>query len=166
MKEYPRTQSGTQPEYLYEGYRSSIRRAPLQPLIQVPHKLSELTGPLYGHNLIGESDNDLTRRADPAEASESSSPDACSMKTARVRAQLWSSVAERNSSGRYRHGDSHAPLDRDFPGAGAQYRRRRAATAFVPSSLAPIHGAIIQRLEAGATFFSLLAQGLLSRLVT
>src|SRR5436190_11860157 len=66
MKEYPRTQPGTQPEYLYEGYRSSVRRAPLQPLIQLLHTLSELTGPLYGHNPIGEADNDLTRHfADP-----------------------------------------------------------------------------------------------------
>ena len=31
-------------------------------LIQLPHTLSELTGPLYGHNPIGETDNDLTRQ--------------------------------------------------------------------------------------------------------
>ena len=36
MNEYPRTKPGTQPEYLYEPYRSTLRRAPLQPLISHP----------------------------------------------------------------------------------------------------------------------------------
>ena len=53
MSEYPKAKAGSQPEYLYEAYRSTIRRAPSQPLIQLPHTLSELTGPVYGHNPIG-----------------------------------------------------------------------------------------------------------------
>ena len=60
MNEYPRTKPGSQPEYQYEGYRATIRRAPSQPLIPLPHTLSELTGPVYGHNPIGPTDNDLT----------------------------------------------------------------------------------------------------------
>jgi hypothetical protein len=49
---YPRTSPGTQPAYLHEPYRSTLRRAPRQPLISLPHTLSELTGPVYGHNLV------------------------------------------------------------------------------------------------------------------
>ena len=33
------------PPYLYEAYRSTIRRAPALPLVDVPLTLSELTGP-------------------------------------------------------------------------------------------------------------------------
>jgi protocatechuate 3,4-dioxygenase beta subunit len=48
--EYPRLRPETQPANQHEAYRSSHRRAPRQPLIALPHTLSELTGPLYGHN--------------------------------------------------------------------------------------------------------------------
>src|SRR5215471_12606310 len=60
MKHYPRPEQDDQPPFLYPPYGSTVRRAPTRPLIQLPHTLSELTGPLYGHNPIGESDNDLT----------------------------------------------------------------------------------------------------------
>ena len=33
----------------------------MKPLIVVPHTLSELTGPVYGHNAIEDGDNDLTK---------------------------------------------------------------------------------------------------------
>src|SRR5580692_6464874 len=61
-KTYPLPDPGDQPALLYPGYRSTLKRAPSKPLIQLPHTLSELTGPLYGHNPIGETDNDLTRQ--------------------------------------------------------------------------------------------------------
>ena len=64
MHEYPRPKPGSQPLYKHDAYRSTIRRAPMQPHITIPHSLSELTCPLYGHNPIGETDNDLTRHGD------------------------------------------------------------------------------------------------------
>ena len=70
MTEYPRPRPGTQPVNRQEAYGSSHRRAPRQPLIALPHTLSELTGPLYGHNPIGESDNDLTRHFSDAPQGE------------------------------------------------------------------------------------------------
>ena len=60
MNQYPKTRAGSQPEYLHQAYEATIRRAPSHPLIQLPHTLSELTGPIYGHNPIGPTDNDLT----------------------------------------------------------------------------------------------------------
>jgi len=170
MKEYPRTQPGTQPEYLYEGYRSSIRRAPSQPLIQVPHTLSELTGPLYGHNPIGESDNDLTRHfADPPlgeriiVAGRVLDEDGRGVPSALV--EVW----QANSAGRYRHSrDGHpAPLDSNFLGAGRAITDAAGNYRFV--SIKP--GAYPWRNHPNAwrpahIHFSLFGAGLLSRLVT
>src|SRR5215467_3132260 len=59
---YRRVDPSTHPERLYEPYKSTVLRTPRKPLIQLPHTLSEVTGPLFGHNPIGETDNDLTRQ--------------------------------------------------------------------------------------------------------
>src|SRR5690606_23929816 len=48
------------PKHLSPGYRSTIKRSPTKPLIVIPHTLSELTGPVFGHNAIEDGDNDLT----------------------------------------------------------------------------------------------------------
>src|SRR6478735_8615166 len=50
------------PKHLTPGYRSTVKRSPTKPLILVPHTLSELTGPVYGHDAVQEHDNDLTRQ--------------------------------------------------------------------------------------------------------
>jgi protocatechuate 3,4-dioxygenase, beta subunit len=60
IKPYYRPPRDSQPPSLYEPYRSTVRRAPLKPLVVLPHTLSEITGPIYGHEKIGEKDNDLT----------------------------------------------------------------------------------------------------------
>ena len=51
------------PPYLYDAYRSTIRRAPRQPLIEVPLTLSELTGPWRPAERVTPEDADLTRNA-------------------------------------------------------------------------------------------------------
>jgi protocatechuate 3,4-dioxygenase beta subunit len=51
------------PPYLYEAYRSTIRRAPNLPLIAVPLTLSELTGPGPAISAVTPEDADLTRNA-------------------------------------------------------------------------------------------------------
>ena len=52
---------GIQPPYLYEGYKSTVERSPRKPLVPLPETLSELTGPVYGHDSVREIDSDLTR---------------------------------------------------------------------------------------------------------
>jgi protocatechuate 3,4-dioxygenase, beta subunit len=37
-------------------------RSPRKPLVFLPHTLSEVTGPVYGHDEVRETDNDLTRQ--------------------------------------------------------------------------------------------------------
>ena len=121
VNEYPRTKPGSQPDYACEAYRSSIRRAPAQPLVRLPHTLSELTGPVYGHNPLGPSDHDLTVHfAAPPQgeriivAGRVLDEDGRGVPNALV--EVW----QANAAGRYRHTrDNHpAPLDPNFLGAG------------------------------------------------
>lgn len=42
-----RPDPATQPRHLYEPYRSTVRRAPAQSLIVLPHTLTARSGPLY-----------------------------------------------------------------------------------------------------------------------
>jgi len=121
MMHYPKTPPGSQPNLSHEAYRSNVRRAPRQPLISLPHTLSELTGPVYGQNPIGETDNDLTRHfSDPPlgeriiVAGRVLDEDGRGVPNALV--EIW----QANAAGRYRHSrDSHpAPLDPNFLGAG------------------------------------------------
>jgi protocatechuate 3,4-dioxygenase, beta subunit len=121
MKHYPRPEPGGQPPLLHPPYTSNIRRAPSRPLIQLPHTLSELTGPLYGHNPIGETDNDLTRQHPGEPLGErivvaGRVVDEDGRPVPHTLVELWQS----NAAGRYRHSaDNHpAPLDPNFSGAG------------------------------------------------
>ena len=41
------------------SYKSSVLRSPLKALIAFDNTLSELTGPVFGHAMLGELDNDL-----------------------------------------------------------------------------------------------------------
>ena len=50
----------TQPEYLYPPYRSTVKRAPTKPLVMPPQTISEITGPLFGHDDVSPEEGDLT----------------------------------------------------------------------------------------------------------
>ena len=103
------------------GYRSTALRAPKQPLTLLPHRLTELTGPLLGEGRITEADHDLTRQHDGEPLGERIivtgrvlDGDGHPVRNALI--ELW----QANASGRYRHdGDvHHAPLDPNFSGLG------------------------------------------------
>src|SRR6478752_7449381 len=57
---YPVDSNAAHPLPLSPEYKSSIKRAPSKPLIPMRHTLSELTGPVYGHETVRDGDNDLT----------------------------------------------------------------------------------------------------------
>ena len=59
---YPKESLDAFPEHLTPGYRSTAKRSPSKPLIVVPHTLSELTGPAFGHDAVQEGDADLTKQ--------------------------------------------------------------------------------------------------------
>jgi len=118
---YPRPEPGDQPPLLYPPYAATVRRAPAMPPIPLPHTPSELTGPLFGHHPIGETDSDLTRQhaGDPLGeriivAGRLLDEDGRPIPHTLV--EVW----QANAAGRYRHAsDNHpAPLDPNFTGAG------------------------------------------------
>src|SRR5262249_41839085 len=121
---YRRLDPSTQPERLYEPYRSTVHRTLRKPLIQLPYTLSEVTGPLYGHNPIGETDNDLTRQHAGEPLGERIivtgrvlDDDGRAVRNTLV--EIW----QANAAGRYLHSvDQHpAPLDANFTGAGRTF---------------------------------------------
>src|SRR5207245_2134009 len=102
--EYPRTRPGTQPEYLHERYHSTILRAPRQPLIALPQTLSELTGPVYGHNPIGATDNDLTQHfAEPPQGERIIVAGRVLDEDGRGIPHALLEIWQANAGGRYRH---------------------------------------------------------------
>jgi protocatechuate 3,4-dioxygenase, beta subunit len=59
---YRRPYVNTQPDYLFPKYASTVKRAPAQPLVVLPHTLSEVTAPVFGHDDVKPSDADLTKQ--------------------------------------------------------------------------------------------------------
>jgi protocatechuate 3,4-dioxygenase beta subunit len=125
-----------QPPYLYEPYRSTVQRAPSKPLIPLPLTLSEITGPVYGHDAVTELDADLTRNA----ARNGEPLGERIIVTGRVLdeddrpvpdtlIEIW----QANAAGRYIHEtDQHdAPLDPNFFGAGRVVTDREGRYRFI-----------------------------------
>lgn len=50
----------SQPKYIDEGYKSTTLRGPTKPLVPLRQTLSEVTGPVYGHDAVSDADSDLT----------------------------------------------------------------------------------------------------------
>ncbi len=121
---YRRVDPRSQPERFYEPYKSTALRSPRKPLIQLPHTLSEITGPLFGHNPIGETDHDLTRQHPGEPLGEriiltGRVVDEDRRPVRNTLVEIW----QTNAAGRYFHAkDQHpAPLDPNFTGAGRAF---------------------------------------------
>jgi protocatechuate 3,4-dioxygenase beta subunit len=121
MPETVESEDGSQPQYLYPDYVATRLRAPERPLILLPHSESELTGPVFGHETVGELDHDLTRQSDGEPLGERiivtgrvTDSDGNPVRSALI--EIW----QANAAGRYVHEvDQHpAPLDPNFHGAG------------------------------------------------
>jgi protocatechuate 3,4-dioxygenase, beta subunit len=109
------------PPYLHEPYVATRTRAPKLPLVPLAHTLSEITGPVYGFDAVGELDHDLTRGHDGEPLGEriilhGRVVDGDGRPVRGTLIELW----QANAAGRYRHVvDRHpAPLDPCFSGAG------------------------------------------------
>ena len=118
---YRRDDVEVDPPYLYPDYVATRTRAPKRPLLLLPHTLSEVTGPVYGHDRIGELDHDLTRQHDGEPLGErvilhGRVLDGDGRPVRNTLVEIW----QANAAGRYRHAvDRHpAPLDPNFTGAG------------------------------------------------
>src|ERR1700754_2082145 len=118
---YPLESLTAHPARLSPDYRSTLKRSPQKPLIPMRHTLSELTGPVYGHETVRENDHDLTTQHTGEPLGERiivhghvQDEDGRGVPNALV--ELW----QANACGRYVHvSDQHpAPLDPNFTGAG------------------------------------------------
>jgi protocatechuate 3,4-dioxygenase, beta subunit len=118
---YPPEAPGTHPPLDYPDYRSTRLRFPRRPLVALPQRLGEVTGPLLGEGRVGERDHDLTvqHAGEPLGERivvEGRVLDGAGRPVGGTLVEVW----QANAGGRYRHdGDQHpAPLDPNFSGAG------------------------------------------------
>ena len=118
---YRRHDPNSQPTFLYPAYHATLRRAPRKPLIVLAHTLSEITGPVYGHDDIAETDSDLTRQHAGEPLGEriilmGRVLDDGGRPVPHTLVEIW----QANAAGRYCHQiDNHpAPRDPNFTGAG------------------------------------------------
>jgi protocatechuate 3,4-dioxygenase beta subunit len=112
------------PRPLYPAYKTTILRAPQRALISFSNSLSEMTGPAFGQNVLGELDNDLIHNfAKPGESAQGPRIivhgrvlDERALPVPGVLIEFW----QANAAGRYRHKrDGYlAPLDPNFGGVG------------------------------------------------
>jgi protocatechuate 3,4-dioxygenase beta subunit len=118
---YRRDTTGVHPPLYWPDYRSTVLRAPHQPLTLLPHSLTEVTGPLLGEGRVGELDADLTRQHDGEPLGEriivhGRILDGDGRPVPHTLVEAW----QANAAGRYNHAiDRHpAPLDPNFTGVG------------------------------------------------
>jgi len=118
---YPIDSKKANPPLLSPEYKSTVLRAPKHPLVLMPHTLSELTGPVYGHNDIRDTDSDLTRQHPGEPLGEriivhGTVMDEDGRGVPDTLVEIW----QANACGRYTHvNDQHpAPLDPNFTGSG------------------------------------------------
>jgi protocatechuate 3,4-dioxygenase beta subunit len=107
--------------YLHPAYASTVQRSPSQPLVKLPHSLSEITGPRFGHEAVRPGQADLTRGASGEAIGQRivvsgrvTDGDGRPVPDALI--EIW----QCNAAGRYHHeNDQHdAPLDPNFTGFG------------------------------------------------
>jgi len=167
---YRKPAAGNQPDYLSAAYTSTVRRTPSQPLILLPQSLSEMTGPVFGHERVTATDADLTKQhaAEPVGeriivAGRVLDEDGRAVPHTLI--EIW----QANAAGRYLHkNDQHdAPLDPNFTGTGRLMTDAEGNYRFV--TIRP--GAYPWRNHANAwrpahIHFSLFGNAFATRLVT
>jgi protocatechuate 3,4-dioxygenase beta subunit len=117
------SEKGVQPSRLYPDYKSTILRAPSNPLVVLPQALKNFTGPLFRNFNVGTLDHDLTKNS-----AVNGMPlgeriivhgqviDEYGGPIPHTLIEIW----QANAAGRYVHKvDQHdAPLDPNFLGSG------------------------------------------------
>ncbi len=105
------------------GYKTTVLRSPRNALLSLDNTISEITGPVFGHDMIGELDDDLIRNfakdGDPIGQRivvHGRVLDEDGRGVAGALVEVW----QANAGGRYRHKKETylAPLDPNFGGCG------------------------------------------------
>jgi protocatechuate 3,4-dioxygenase beta subunit len=119
---YRREGPDAHPPLDYEPYKSTRLRHPRQPLLYLPHTITEITGPqLNPAEMLREQDSDLTAGSDGEPIGERITVygrvfDTEGNPLRETLVEIW----QANAAGRYRHRWDRwpAPLDPNFGGAG------------------------------------------------
>lgn len=123
MSGYVARDWAVQPPALAPAYKSTRARAPQAALLQIPKGAVPVTGPVFGHNMLGALDHDLLQNAarDGAPIGEriilhGRVIDQNARPVPGTLIEIW----QANAGGRYRHvnDDYLAPLDPNFGGCG------------------------------------------------
>ncbi len=172
VKQYRRRDWNIHPPYLYEPYKSTVLRSPRKPLLSLSQTLSELTGPVYGHDAVQPGDSDLTTNAGTGGVAIGERI----IVTGRVLEEdgrpvpnTLIEVWQANAAGRYPHKrDQHdAPQDSNFIGAGRCLTSEKGEYRLVSIKPGPYpwpnhHNA----WRPSHIHFSLFGQAFVTRLVT
>lgn len=118
---HPRDRLWHPPAYT-PGYKTSMTRAPTRPLVAMGSTLSEETGPVFGHDMLGELGNNLILNftGQPAIGERIIVHGRVLDGNGRAVPGALIEVWQANAGGRYRHkNDGYlAPLDPNFSGCG------------------------------------------------
>ena len=167
---FRRDDAGAHPPLDYPPYKSTGLRHPRQPLVHLPHTITELTGPVLGRERVGELDHDLTRQHPGEPIGERITisgrlldgdgrpiPDAL--------VEVW----QANAGGRYRHRWDQwpSPLDPNFSGAGRCVTDAEGRYRFVTIKPGPYPwGNHHNAWRPAHVHFSLLGTAFAQRLIT
>ncbi|WP_037079560.1 protocatechuate 3,4-dioxygenase subunit beta [Pseudonocardia spinosispora] len=131
---YRRDPEGTHAPLDSPGYRSTGLRHPNEPLVLLPQRLTEVTGPLLGPGRIGELDHDLTRQHEGEPQGQriivhGTLRDGDGRAVPDSLVEIW----QANAGGRYRHQADQwpSPLDPNFTGVGRALTDSRGNYRFV-----------------------------------
>ncbi|WP_299952723.1 protocatechuate 3,4-dioxygenase subunit beta [uncultured Modestobacter sp.] len=118
---YVREPAASRTPVAFAGYRSTALRAPLRTPVDLPHRLTEVTGPVLGEDRVTAADADLTLRAGGEAQGQrvfvhGRVLDSDGRPVPHALVEVW----QANAAGRYRHVVDNwpAPLDPHFDGLG------------------------------------------------
>ncbi len=124
------------PKALTPDYKTSVVRSPQKAIISLDNTISEITGPVFGHDTLGELDNDLIHNFSSTGDSAIGPRIVVYGRVIDERGQGVSNalleVWQANAGGRYRHKNERylAPLDPNFGGCGRTITDENGAYEF------------------------------------
>jgi protocatechuate 3,4-dioxygenase beta subunit len=167
---YVREAPDAQPPLDHPPYKSTALRHPKEPLVYLPHTVTEITGPQLGPERVAEGDDDLTRQHDGEPIGERITVFGRVLDTAGrplrgTLVEIW----QANAAGRYRHRADRwpAPLDPSFSGAGRTLTDADGRYSFTTIKPGPYPwGNHHNAWRPAHIHFSLLGRAFAQRLVT
>jgi protocatechuate 3,4-dioxygenase beta subunit len=170
-EQYLREGPEAHPPLDYPGYKSTARRHPHQPLVYLPHTITEITGPQLGDvRIVGHDEHNLLAQHEGEPIGERITVtghvyDTEGKPLRGTLVEIW----QANAAGRYLHRWDRwpAPLDPNFSGAGRTLTDEHGRYEFLTIKPAPYPwGNHYNAWRPAHIHFSLLGRAFTQRLVT